>query len=175
TSKIRKQAARAISFENRLKPNTGKGHPGKKELLMRAISILAILLGGNAALAHPHAKVVTQNEFKIGAKPTIVVDSAAGGVELEAGPAGIVKIEAERQAGSEDEARKLDVQTRLDGNTVHVVYKHAGSSMWNDNANVNFRISAPADAKLEIRTGGGAVAARGFSGGVRADTAGGGI
>jgi len=149
----------------------------EKELLMRTISVLAVLLGATAASAHMQAKVVTQNEFKVSAKPTIVVDSAAGGVELQSGPAGVVKVEAERQATSEDAARKLDVQVKLDGNTVRVAYKQSGGgSMWHgDNAGVNFRITAPADAKLEIRTGGGGVEARGFSGGIRVDTGGGGI
>jgi DUF4097 and DUF4098 domain-containing protein YvlB len=40
---------------------------------------------------------------------------------------------------------------------------------------VNFKISAPADARLEIETGGGGVDARGFSGGIKVETGGGGI
>jgi hypothetical protein len=144
---------------------------------MRTLALIAVTLGASAAAvaaAHPHAKALTQNEFKVGAKATIIVDSSAGGVTLESGPAGIVKVEAERQASSEDEARKLDVQVKQEGNTVRVQYKHPGGN-WRDEASVSFRISAPADAKLEIRTGGGGVEARGFSGGVRVDTGGGGI
>ena len=38
----------------------------EKELLMRTISVLAVLLGATAALAHMQAKVVTQNEYKVG-------------------------------------------------------------------------------------------------------------
>ncbi|MDB4969472.1 MAG: hypothetical protein JWN44_5161 [Myxococcales bacterium] len=141
---------------------------------MRTLALIAVTLGATAALAHSQAKAMTQNEFKVAPKATIVVDSSAGGVELSPGPAGVVKIEAERQASSEDEARKLDVQTKLDGNTVRVTYKHDGGN-WHDNASVSFRISAPADTKIEVRTGGGGVDVHGFSSGVRVDTGGGGI
>ena len=76
----------------------------EKELLMRTISVLAVLLGATAASAHMQAKVVTQNEFKVGAKPTIVVDSAAGGVEIEAGfPEEIARRRGGRVAGTEED------------------------------------------------------------------------
>ena len=80
----------------------------------------------------------------------------------------------ERQAESEDVARKLDVQLKQDGNTIRVHFSHKGGG-WHDNASVNFKMSAPADSKLEVSTGGGGVSARGFSGGIRVDTGGGGI
>jgi hypothetical protein len=141
---------------------------------MRALALVTLVLGSSFAFAHAAARVVTHSEFKVAAKPAIVVESVGGGVELAAGPAGDVKIEAERQADTEELAKRLDVVTRLEGNTVRVQFRRSGG-MWHDNTSVQFRITAPADARLEIRTGGGSVEARGFSGGIHVDTGGGGI
>lgn len=129
-----------------------------------------------AAPAHAAARAIvgSQQDFKVGAHPTIIVDSSGGGVELTAAGAGTVHIDVERQADSDADARKLDVQLTQEGNTVRVRYKHSNGS-WHDNASVNFKISAPADARLEIETGGGGVSARGFSGGIKVETGGGGI
>jgi hypothetical protein len=141
---------------------------------MRTLALVAVALTATTAGAAGRASLTTQNDFKVGAKPSIVVDSSAGGVELSAGPAGSVHIEAERQAETEDLARKLDVQVKQDGNTIRVSFNHKGMH-WHENASVNFKITAPADAKLEIETGGGGVSARGFSGGIKVETGGGGI
>ncbi|MGZ3443966.1 MAG: hypothetical protein ACXVDD_30815, partial [Polyangia bacterium] len=130
---------------------------------MRTLALVAVALSATVAYA-ARASVGSQNDFKVGAHPTIIVDSSAGGVELTAGPGGNVHVETERQAETEDLARKLDVQIKQDGNTIRVSFNHKGGH-WHENASVQFKITAPADSKLEISTGGGGVAARGFSGG----------
>jgi hypothetical protein len=140
---------------------------------MRTLALVAVALSATTAFA-ARATVASQMDFKVGAKPTIIVDSSAGGVELTAGPGGSVHVDAERQAETEDLARKLDVQIKQDGNTIRVSFNHKGSH-WHENASVNFKITAPADAKLEVSTGGGGVGARGFSGGIKVETGGGGI
>ncbi len=137
-----------------------------------ALAIILVTAGGSAWGAR--ATVGTQQDFKVGAHPTIIVESSAGGVELGAGPAGSVHVEAERQADSEEQARKLEVQMQQTGNTVRIVYKHK-SFGWHDGGSVQFRITAPADARLEVETGGGGVSARGFAGGIKIETGGGGI
>ena len=139
---------------------------------MRTLALVAIGLTAASAYA-ARASVSEQQDFKVGAKATIIVDSSAGGVELSAGPAGAVHVEAERQAETEELARKLEVQIKQEGNTIRVRFTHKGG--WHDNASVAFKISAPADARLEIATGGGAVSARGFAGGIKVETGGGGI
>jgi len=141
---------------------------------MRNLALAAVIVLSAGSAYGARAVVNSQQEFKVGAHPTIVVDSSAGGVEFSAGPAGLVRIDMERQAESEDIARKLDVQLKQDGNTIRVHFSHKNSG-WHDNASVNFKISAPADSKLEVSTGGGGVAARGFSGGIKVETGGGGI
>ena len=140
---------------------------------MRTLALAVVGLFATSAFA-ARAVVNQQQDFKVGAHPTIIVDSSAGGVELSAGPAGVVHVDVERQADNEDQARKLDVQLKQEGNTIRVSFKHKGG-FWHENASVNFRISAPAEAKLEIATGGGGVSARGFAGGIRVNTGGGGI
>ncbi|HEX4459488.1 MAG TPA: DUF4097 family beta strand repeat-containing protein [Polyangia bacterium] len=145
---------------------------------MRQIPLLTMFSLGLAfagrASAHDRASVVTQDDFKVAAHSLITVNSDGGGVVLVTGPAGVVHVEADRKAGSEDEARKLDAGARLDGNKVVVHYKQAHD--WGNNGrSVDFRITAPADAKIDVRTGGGQVDARGFSGGIHVDTGGGSI
>jgi len=142
----------------------------------RTLALVAVVVAGTAATSWgaSRAQVTTQQDFKVGGHPTIIVDSSAGGVELTAGPAGIVHVDMERKADSEDVARKLDVQLKQDGNTIRIKFDHRNSG-WHDSASVNFKISAPADARLEVETGGGGVSARGFSGGIKVETGGGGI
>ena len=137
-----------------------------------AFATLGLFLTTSAYAAR--ATVASQQDFKVGAHPTIIVDSSGGGVTLAAGPAGNVHVGIERRADSDDDARKLEVQLKQEGNTIRIVYKHK-SFGWHDSGSVDFTITAPADATLDIDTGGGSVSARGFSGGVKVETGGGGI
>ncbi|MCU1277881.1 MAG: hypothetical protein JWM53_1427 [bacterium] len=141
---------------------------------MRTLAIIALGLTVTSSAYAARATVSSQTDYKVASKPTIIVDSSAGGVELTAGAAGTVRVEAERQADTEELARKLDVQIKQDGNTIRVSFNHKGMH-WHENASVSFKITAPADAKLEIETGGGGVSARGFSGGIKVETGVGGI
>jgi hypothetical protein len=142
---------------------------------MRTMPLLLILASAGSAAASQRASVVTKEEFKVGGGATITVESDGGGVTLVTGPAGVIRVESDRRADSEDEARKLDVGARLEGNKLVVHYKQHAHGWRNDNHSVDFRISAPADSKIDVRTGGGSVDASGFSGGVRVDTGGGSI
>lgn len=139
---------------------------------MRTTIVLSIIVSASLALASPRATVTTTHDFKVAAHAVIDVDSSGGSVELTPGPAGAVHIEAERKAESEDVARRLEVVTRLEGNTVHVQFRSPGML---HNASVGFRIRAPADSRIEVRTGGGHVAANGFGGGIHVDTGGGNV
>ena len=141
---------------------------------MRTLALAALGLFATSSAYAARATVASQQDFKVGAHPTIIVDSSGGGVTLQPGPAGNVHVGIERRADSEDDARKLEVQLKQEGNSIRVVYKHK-SFGWHDSGSVEFNISAPPDAKLDIETGGGSVSARGFSGGIKVETGGGGI
>ena len=69
---------------------------------MRNLALAAVIVLSAGSAYGARAVVNSQQEFKVGAHPTIVVDSSAGGVEFSAGPAGLVRIDMERQAESED-------------------------------------------------------------------------
>ncbi len=139
---------------------------------MRTALIVALTARCVLAAAHPRATVTTRSDFSVPAHAVIDVDSAAGSVELTTGPAGAVAVEAERRADTEERARRLDVVTRLEGDTLHVRFKRGPSP---GDESVSFRIRAPADARLEIVTGGGSVVAPDFSGGIHVETGGGSI
>ena len=140
---------------------------------MRTLALAILVLSTGSAWG-ARATVASQQDFKVGAHATVIVESSAGAVDLEAGPAGSVRVDVERRADSDDEARKLEVQLTQQGNTVRIRFEHEGGG-WHNSGSVNFRIRAPADARLQIATGGGGVSARGFAGGVKVDTGGGGI
>ena len=139
---------------------------------MRATIVLSIVAAAAVASASPNATLTTTSDFKTAAHATIDVESSGGGVELTRGPAGAVHVVAERTAETEDAARRLEVVTRLEGNTVHVQFRHVGNMR---NESVSFRIAAPADSRIEVQTAGGRVAARGFGGGIHVETGGGGV
>ncbi len=143
---------------------------------MRTLAIAAIVIAGTAttSIGAGRSTLAQQQDFKVSAHPTIIVDSSGGGVEFTAGPADAVHVDIERKAETEELARKLDVQLKQEGNTIRIKFDHKNSG-WHENASVNFKISAPADARLEIDTGGGGVSARGFSGGIKVETGGGSI
>lgn len=130
--------------------------------------ILAFMLGSTGACAAGRARVVTRSDFKVGAQPIIIVDSDRGNVALASGPAGSVIVEAERQAASDEAARKLDVTAALAGGTVRVQFRASARGGANDQ--VELRITAPADARLQVRTGAGNVEARGFAGTVQLES-----
>jgi hypothetical protein len=150
---------------------------------MRTLIAMALVCSGcggcSSAVAVPgHGKsdAVSQQEFKVAAKPQLVVESDAGNVALVTGAAGTVRVEVDRQADSEERARKLEVTTGVDGNTVKVQFHKSRAPVSGvdvDNEQVSFRITAPADARLEIHTRAGNVDARGFAGGVQIETGGG--
>jgi hypothetical protein len=140
---------------------------------MRTLALLLVLAaGGGQALAHPHVAVAKQYDFKVGAHAAVVIDSDAGAVVLEPGPAGAIHVDAIKKAESDAEAQKLEVDVRLDGNIVRVRFTHARD--WSKGS-VDFRVRAPADSRLEVHTGGGSVDAHGFSGGVAVETGGGAV
>jgi hypothetical protein len=140
---------------------------------MRIPAVLVVLAAvASPALAHPHIADVKQFDFKVAAHAAVVIDSDAGSVTLEPGPAGAIHVDATKKADSEAEAQKLDVDVRLDGNVVRVRFGHARD--WS-HGSVDFRVRAPADSRLEVRTGGGSVDAHGFSGGVAVETGGGSV
>src|SRR4051794_31242683 len=113
----------------------------------------------------------TRHEVKVGAAARLVVESDGGSVEVKPGAAGVVKVEAKRHAGTKEEALALDVQVVAADGGAKVSYH----DNVHRNRSVSFVIEAPADAKLDLQTGGGSVAVTGFGGGVQVRTGGGSI
>ena len=94
------------------------------------------------AFAAARAIVNSQQDFKVGAHPTIIVDSSAGGVELRAGGAGSIHVDMERKAESEDEARKLAVEIKQDGNTIRIASSRSiATAAGTTGARSNFKIT----------------------------------
>ncbi len=133
-------------------------------------SIVALAAG--PALA-ARATVTTRQEVKV-THIALVVDSDGGNVDVKAGQAGLVMVEAERHAATDEAARSLPVEVKLDGGTLHVRFRR-GPTERQQNESVDFHITLPADSPIAASTGGGAVSIRGATGGLDVKTGGGSI
>jgi hypothetical protein len=125
-----------------------------------------------SCVARADETVTTRDEVSVGTNVTVDVQSAGGAVQLEQGGAGKVRVEAERHASTKDEAQKLDVSVKKDGDTVRIVFKKKEG--WS-NTSVAFHIWAPDNSQLHLRTGGGAVRVEKFRSGADIETGGGSI
>jgi hypothetical protein len=134
-------------------------------------AVLVTMMAAGCTEAFADVVETTRHEIKVGAGAKLVVDSDGGGVEVKPGAAGVVKIEARRHAASKEDALGLDVQTASSGGAAKVSYHNKTRK----NQHVDFVIEAPADARLDLNTGGGGISASGFGAGVQANTGGGGI
>jgi hypothetical protein len=139
---------------------------------MRSALVLAAigLWAGCDRPAFAEVIETTRQELKVGGTPRLVVRSDAGPIEVQAGAAGVVKIEARRHARTREEALALDVSVRQDDGVVSVRYDE-GHRKWG--RSVAFTIVAPAGCKIDVETDGGAVRIDGFTAGIEASTDGG--
>jgi len=110
-------------------------------------------------------------DFKVGGQPAVAVQSDAGSVTVEAGGAGAIHVEATARHG--DGSALQAVEVKQEGDTVRVIYKSPRNHMGDQS--VDFRITAPAGAKVEAHTGGGSMVLRGMAGGVDVDVGGGSV
>lgn len=139
---------------------------------MRHAFLGALLLtAGCTGVAFADAIEVTRHEAKVAPGARVTVDSDGGSITVRPGPAGMVKVEAERHAASAEAARALDVQVREVAGGVQVSYKRTRTR----GERVAFTIEAPADAALALATGGGSIDVRGTTAGVDARSGGGSV
>jgi hypothetical protein len=137
------------------------------------LSLIGLMVGLAACSGVAWAtNVVETTQHQAEAAPLLVVESDGGSIELQPGAAGVVKVEARRQAATKEEALALPVTVEKKGDRVVVAFHKPGH--WG-NQSVSFVIQAPASTKLELKTGGGSIKVNGFAAGGEVRTGGGSV
>lgn len=114
----------------------------------------------------------TDDTFSVSRAPALNIDSFGGDIEVRAGESGTVRIVARRQARSEADLGRIAVNVdEHDGGLD--VETHKPTTL--QNASVDLQITAPPDARIEARTGGGNVQVVDLTGEIVVNTGGGNI
>lgn len=150
-------------------------------MLLRITTILALTASTAWALSEQRVN----EQFDIGSGGRLVVDVDFGSIDLTAGDDGKVAVEAYRKIDSNDEAREKEyfigtpISVTKEGNTVTVraraVDRERKNWSWHGNVSMDARytIRVPKSFNADLRTSGGAIAANGITGEIKADTSGG--
>lgn len=124
-----------------------------------------------------------EKTFTVNGSGLIRLQTGGGGITINHGPEGVVKIQAKQRirASSEDEAdellRDLDLKFNQSGNDVSASAKYERSGGWfkATPVSVEFVATVPASYSAEARTSGGGITVGDLRGNVNVDTSGGGI
>lgn len=135
--------------------------------------VLTLSLCTSKVEARADVTTHVRRDVSVKSAPLIVIDSDGGSVALRAGAAGVIHVDAEKQASSQAMLDRMTFSTETKDNTLHIVYRQPRD--WNGNHSINFTVEAPANSRLQIRTGGGSIMAKGFHAGLQANTGGGSI
>jgi hypothetical protein len=125
---------------------------------MRAGLVLA-LVGCTRSFAAGGVEETTHHRLPVAAAPTVIVEDDGGAVEVLPGKDGAVEVDARRHAATRDEALALPVTVEVDrdGSVARIRF-HEQQHV--DGHSVSFAIHAPAGARLQVSTGGGAITTR---------------
>jgi DUF4097 and DUF4098 domain-containing protein YvlB len=104
--------------------------------------------------------------FDVGDEPVLGVDSFAGSVTVYAGEEGVIEVVAIKRAASSQHLAEVSIEMNQRANGLSV--RTTGPrTRTRSNVSVDFEITAPPDARLEVRTAAGNVDVRGIQGGIR--------
>jgi hypothetical protein len=151
---------------------------------IRLLFILVLVLSVFSASAFGLTEQRVNEEFNATPGGKLVVDVDFGSIELTGAADGKVVVEAYRKIDSNDEAREKDyfaqtpISVTQEGNTVTVrARRPKDAPRWNWSGSISmdakYTIRVPKNFNADLRTSGGAVAASGVDGEIKADTSGG--
>jgi len=134
--------------------------------LAAALSLPACIDGGPLA-AHDSVKETR----KLDPGGSFDLDNVNGRVEVSTWNEPQVRIEADKAASNRSILRRIEVQIEGEGSRVrvHTRYPHAPWFL-GGGGTVEYRITVPADARVEVKTVNGRVEIEGVAGAVRAST-----
>ena len=128
-----------------------------------AILFFSLMGGGASTLGSIGQKSVTQeNSFanQITGTPTIVINESAGNIHVQRG--GSLNIEDIKNSSFFYDPNNIDVKFRVTGNTI-TVNVDMGTTFFSSRS-VDFNITVPQDANLQLQTTSGDISVNGTSG-----------
>jgi hypothetical protein len=110
-------------------------------------------------------------EFAVGAAPELVVEDQVGAITVEVGEAGKVSVEAIKRANDQTTLDRIVVGFEQSGEQVRLEFKlpQGMGAVASGNPEVEFKVKAPANTKLDLMTEVGSIFLTGLSGGAVAE------
>ncbi len=121
-----------------------------------------VVQGGLASVSE-----YTEQTFDVGAAPQLTLDNFAGAVTVRAGTSGQIRVSVTKKATSSANLNRIEVQITPQDGGLSIQSRSNGLT---SNRSVQFEISAPADAILDLHTGAGNIDVQGFSSDVTIDS-----
>lgn len=144
---------------------------------LRVVSVLILAASAAACSINVSAErqtVTEKKSFKVTGTPEIHLKTFDGAIEVTAWDQPEVALTIERYAGNEADAKKLEVKTSQEGNTITVEAirpEHEGVQVGlHVGRGVKLIAMVPKESNLEARTGDGAISAEGVRGRIELNT-----
>jgi hypothetical protein len=118
-------------------------------------------------LSGGQATETVSQQYDVGNSPAIILNTAAGDINVTASNSNSVSIRAEKRAPSAADLQQMDVSFTNDSSGVRAEYRSKSNA---DRRSVTFDISAPKNSRLQLQSGNGSINTDGFSGDVAANS-----
>lgn len=136
-----------------------------KELLSSLVAVALVATRGEAEVREDFERVVP---FEIGG--SFRVENVNGSIDIETWNEGSVRIQAEKKARSREALEDIEILIEGSGSEVSVRTVHHRRNRGHGGGQVSYRISLPAEARVEAETANGSVTIRGIRGRVAAES-----
>jgi Putative adhesin len=110
-------------------------------------------------------KLATQR-VEVSSGPNIIVEDRAGSITLSAGSDGVVVVDAEKQADSQNALAEIKIEVSKQNDGVHIRWEPGARTIVN--RVVHLTITAPRGSALQLHTGNGPITVAGFERGAEA-------
>jgi DUF4097 and DUF4098 domain-containing protein YvlB len=114
-----------------------------------------------------HSDERVERTVEVGPAPNLEIVNFAGSVRIRAGESGEIRVEATKKVSRHEDLHRLEIDIGERDGSVVIRTRKTGSP---NKATVELDIAAPADTRLDVRTGAGTVDVRGLTGDMEVDT-----
>ncbi len=140
---------------------------------------LVVIFGSLVAAGALLSTTITETRtFSVGDPPALVLTNGNGSVHITGGPAGQMTVVAHKHVFRGDSSQiPITYDLSSDGKTltVNVEDGHFGIDLFSWNIGVDFDVTVPTTANLNIKAGNGSVDARGVTGSMQLSSGNGGV
>lgn len=111
-------------------------------------------------------EAVTES-FEAGDDPIVEIENFAGTINIRAGESGAIDVTAVKKTTRKNDLDRIQVEFRRSGNRLVIKTRELRDIR---NARVELEVVAPADTRLELRTGAGTITVQDITGDINANT-----